>query len=244
MVSRVPRVVPAGRAVAGDQLPARGPVAREQRFRRGGARVRAHGVRRMRRTIAPRRPVTRRSSRTASSSRSRATEQEPELKRATVESSLQVRRHVPRARARGRRARRGGGGSLRARGLTRAAGVGRAHADRALSDRRRRAAPLRVDGRRAFVVRARGLSGGRARVLARCSRSRPRTTRGGKRSSTISRRRSTSRASRRTRRRTIARRPTTSCASRNARRRRRFGPAAEYDAAAALMKARGLDGGG
>ena len=38
-------VVPAGRAVAGHQLPARGPAARERRLRRGGARVRAHGVR-------------------------------------------------------------------------------------------------------------------------------------------------------------------------------------------------------
>ena len=134
----------------------------------------------------------------------------------------QVCRHVPRARACGRRARRCGRGSLCARGF-RGGRNRRAHADRALSDGRARAAAHGVDRRRAFVGRARRLPRGRARVRRGAGVDAGRGRRNGKRSSTISRRRSTSRPSRPTRRRTIAPPRATSCGSRNARRRRRSG---------------------
>ncbi len=44
VVPRVPGLVPRGSRLAADQLPARGPAARERGFRRGGAGVRAHRI--------------------------------------------------------------------------------------------------------------------------------------------------------------------------------------------------------
>src|SRR5262249_59245948 len=44
MVRRVSRLVPNGRRVAVDQLPARGPSPREQGFWRSGPKIRAHGL--------------------------------------------------------------------------------------------------------------------------------------------------------------------------------------------------------
>ena len=132
-------------------------------FRRGRARVRAHGlrVRAARARVCGRLRRDLRASRAAEDrGRRRAAGAEARDRRQLAE----VRRHVPRARARGGRARRRRRGSLCARGFRRRRGRG-PHADRALSDGRGHAAAHGMDRRRALVVRARRLPGGRARVL-------------------------------------------------------------------------------
>ena len=88
MVRRLSRVVPDGCRFAADQLPARGPAAREQGFRRGGEAVRAHGLR-----IRAALPVGRRGLcrglRIPRAAEGRAgTEQQDAVKRDTVASSL------------------------------------------------------------------------------------------------------------------------------------------------------------
>ena len=205
-----------------DQLPARGPAARERGLRRGGARVRAHGLRlpgarqggggRLCRDLrAPRAPEGRRR---ASSSTVARTRHRREL--------APLRRHVPEARARRGGARRGRRRPVRDEGLPPGDRSG-AEADRALSGRRAGDPALGLDRRRALLARARRVPAGRAglrQVLALT----PQDDAGRRRWSTTSPPRSTSRASRRTRRRTIARPPITSCASSRRRRRRRSAP--------------------
>ncbi len=163
LVPRVPDVVPAGRAVARHQLSARGLAARERRLWRGRARVRADRlrVRSARACLCGRLRRDRRASRPAEErGRRRAAGVETRDRRQLAE----VRRHLPRARARAGRARRRRGGSICSRGFRRRRGRG-PHADRALSGGRRHVAAHGVDRRRALVVRARRLPGRRARVL-------------------------------------------------------------------------------
>ena len=150
-------------AVAGHQLPARGPVARERRFRRGRARVRAHGLQLraararvggrlrgdLRASRAARRPRAPSSNRSSSARPSRARCGSPTRSPST---STRPSCSAPRPRI-----------STRSRTSRRPRPPARTLIER-YPDGRARAAAHGVDGRRAFVVRARRLSGGRARV--------------------------------------------------------------------------------
>ena len=108
MVRRLSQVLPDGRRVAADQLPARGPSLREQGFRRGGQTVRAHGLR-----IPGKRSVgsrgLRRSLRIPRAAEGRRPQERPGGRQARYGRKLdQICRHVPEPRTG-----RGGPGSGR-----------------------------------------------------------------------------------------------------------------------------------
>ena len=160
LVPRLPRLVPDGSRLAADQLPARGPAARERGFRRGGKASTSARPTTIPRTPSRRPPATPRSTRTGRTSR--APPKRCRTRRARHRRELaQVRGRLPDARAGPGGARRGRRRPVRDEGLP-AGDRGGAAADRSLSGRRAGPAPLGLDGRCARVVRARRVPAGRA----------------------------------------------------------------------------------
>ena len=175
-----------------------------------------------RRTSAHPRRATRRSSRTASSSRRRPRSGATELKRATVVSSLKFADTFPEHEHAASFSAPRPQDLYALKDFAAAAAAGRTLIERypAAEPALRRTAWTVVAHSSAELGDYRGAEPAYAEVLELDARAR---TQSGRRSSTISRRRSTSRASRPTRRRTTAPRRATSCGSRNARRHRRSG---------------------
>ena len=245
LVPRLPRVVPEGRRVAADQLPARGPAAREQGFRRGGAgstSARPTTTRRMRKSAAAGYAAiyAHREQLKAARPRSSRTPSSATPSRARCKFADTFPQHEHAAAVLGAAA-----DDLYEMKDYRAADRGGAEAHRTLSGRAtpaiRRSAWIVVAH---ALVRARRVPAGRAglRPGARAHAGGRRVAR--RRWSTTSPPRSTSRASRRTRRRTIAPPPTTSCAIKQA------APTSQIRAGGRVRRGRradpaaGLDGGG